>query len=439
MRYTRFLGQAFALLVAHLGGVWSQEVTMTLEECVKLGLERSKMLHSSVLRAESAEARAREVSAGLYPSLKLIAGYTKLSEVPEFRIPLPGATVAFPVILDTYSTRLSLQQPLFTGWKLQGAVNQAEHNAEATKIEVERDRAELIYAIKQAYWNLHRAKEVWRVMEENLAALATHLEDANNLLTQGLLTTNDVLRVRVQHSQAELMKADAENQVEMARLALNSLIGLSLDTRVVLASQLTPTTGEYPDLKELLDRALAGRSELRSAELRIRAAEAGLTSAKGGWFPQVLLIGGYTYARPNPRVFPAKDEFKDTWDIGVTFQFDVWNNLTSLHQVTAARAQVEQSKDARENLRDAITLDVTQSYLNYQQVQRRIALAELNLNQAAESYRITSEKFKLGLSPNADLLDAEVALLQAKLQLTHAHVDHELAHARLKKAIGELP
>jgi outer membrane protein TolC len=439
MRYPKFSGTVFALLVTLTGGVRSQEVSMRLEECVSLGLERSKPLHSSVLRAEFAEAKAREISAGLYPSLKLQAGYTQLSEVPEFKIPLPGSIVAFPVILDTYSTRLSLQQPLFTGWKLQGAVNQAEYNAEAARMEVERDRTELIYSIKQAYWNLYRAQAVRRVMEENLAALATHLEDANNLLKQGMLTMNEVLRVRVQHSQAELMEADAENQVEIARLALNSLIGISLETRVLLASQLTPTTKEYPALKELLDRAVSNRAEMRSALARVRAAEAGVTSAKGGWFPQVVLLGGYTYARPNPRVFPAKDEFKDTWDLGVMLQFDVWNNLTSLHQVTAARTHYEQMKDAHEGLRDAITLDVTQSYLNYQQAQRRIVLAELSLNQAAESYRITSEKFKLGLSLNADLLDAEVALLQAKLQLTQAHVEHELAHARLNKAIGEIP
>jgi len=80
---------------------------------------------------------------------------------------------------------------------------------------------------------------------------------------------------------------------------------------------------------------------------------------------------------------------------------------------------------------------VTQGALNVRQAQQRIRLAELGEEQAAESYRITSDKFKSGLSSNSDLLDAEIALMQSKLQMTDALVEYELAQARLEKAVGE--
>jgi outer membrane protein TolC len=57
--------------------------------------------------------------------------------------------------------------------------------------------------------------------------------------------------------------------------------------------------------------------------------------------------------------------------------------------------------------------------------------------QAQESYRITSEKFKNGYASTTELLDAEVALLQANLTHTQSIVDYTLALARLKKSIGE--
>ena len=59
------------------------------------------------------------------------------------------------------------------------------------------------------------------------------------------------------------------------------------------------------------------------------------------------------------------------------------------------------------------------------------------MEQAQESYRMTSEKYKNGLTSNTELLDAETALLQAKLTHTQAVVDYALALARLKKAVGE--
>jgi outer membrane protein TolC len=173
-------------------------------------------------------------------------------------------------------------------------------------------------------------------------------------------------------------------------------------------------------------------------ESRVKAASAAVTSAAGGWLPQIFFTGNYYYARPNQRIIPSKDEFKDTWDFGISLQIDLWNNLTAFHQTNQAKAQYEQTKDALVTLRDGITLDVTQSYLSFQQAKERIHLAELTVEQANENYRMTAEKYKTGLTTSSELLDAEVALLQSKLQLTQSLVDHELAEARLEKSVGEL-
>jgi outer membrane protein len=88
-------------------------------------------------------------------------------------------------------------------------------------------------------------------------------------------------------------------------------------------------------------------------------------------------------------------------------------------------------------MKDGVMLEVTQSYLGVNQFKERKAVAEQGVKQAEENYRITNDKYKKGLMPNSELLDAEVALLQAKLNLTQSLVDYELSMARLSKAIGE--
>ena len=87
-------------------------------------------------------------------------------------------------------------------------------------------------------------------------------------------------------------------------------------------------------------------------------------------------------------------------------------------------------------LRDGVTLEVTQSYLSFKQSKQNIQLSQLGVDQANENLRLTHEKFKEGLTTNSEMLDAEVALLQAKLQLTQSLVDYELAQAGLEKAVG---
>jgi outer membrane protein len=389
------------------------------------------------MRSEYADAKAREVSASLYPSLKVQASYQRLSSVPEFKIPFPGIPTIFPYIADNYVARASFQQPLFTGWKLQGAADNASYQAEATRSDVVKDKGELVFTIKSAYWNLFRAREIKRLADENVAQVSAHLEDTKNLMKQGLVTANDLLKVKIQLSNSRILQSDAVNNVQLATIVFNSTVGLPLQTEIEITSSLTPTSKEFGELEKLQAVAFTQRPEILAMQSRIKASDAAMVSAAGGWYPQVFLTGNYYYSRPNQRIIPLQDAFNDTWDVGVSIQFDLWNGLTTLHQSSQARSQHEQNKDILATFKDGVTLEVTQNYLNYQQSKERIRLSELTVQQTNENHRMTSEKFKAGLATSSELLDAEVALLQSKLQLTQALVDHELSEARLAKSIGD--
>ena len=88
-------------------------------------------------------------------------------------------------------------------------------------------------------------------------------------------------------------------------------------------------------------------------------------------------------------------------------------------------------------MKDGVLLDVTQSYLTVNQTNERAAVARKGVEQAEENYRVTNERYKKGLNVNSDLLDAEVALLQAKLNYTQSLIEYELSSARLSRSIGE--
>lgn len=428
---------AALLLVIVVQAAVAQPRTLTIEQCLQLGFQNSKTFHAAQMKSDYASAKASEVKAALFPSIKVQASYQRLSAVPEFKIPFPGIPTIFPYIANTYAARATIQQPLFTGWKLQGAADNASYQADAAQIDVTKDKADLILGIKTAYWTLHRAGEVRRLAEESVTQVETHLGDIENLARQGMATANDVLKVKVQLANSRILLSDAANNLRLATIALNSIIGLPLETEIVIASPLSAVSTGPREAEKLLKTALATRPELVSMELRVKASDAAVTAASGGWFPQVFLMGNYYYARPNQRIIPSVDKFNDTWDFGISLQFDLWNNLSTVHQTSQAKAQREQTRDALGAMRDGIVLEVTQCFLNWQQAKERIKLSELSVEQANENYRMASEKFKSGIMTSSDLLDAEVLLLQSKLQLTSSFVQHELAQARLEKVAGQ--
>jgi outer membrane protein TolC len=429
-----------------------ENLSLTVEKVVEIGLQNSKSLHASSMKVEAADAKESEMRTNRLLSVKVSGSYTRLSDVPPAVIgPIQltptmsvGPFLLSPTVVDNYSTKLTVQQPLFTGFKISSGINAAEYTTRATEQDYAKDKSELIYNIKNAYWNLFKAREFKKVIDDNVELVKAHLTDVQNLLNQGMATYNDKLRVQVQLSNAQLAQIDANNNVQLAVIALDNVMGVPLSTKIEIASspkEQVDSTGRGiappPGLDGLLAKAKEQRPEIKGMEYRVKAGEAGVTAARAGWFPQVFLFGDYIYARPNSRIFPTLDQFKDTWDVGVTASWDIWNWGATLHQTDQAQSQLAQAHDAYDQLEDGVTLEVTQNYLNVNQASERIGVSATAVEQAKENHRVVNEKYKTGLALNTDLLDAEVSLLQAKTNYTQSLVDYELALARLSKAVGE--
>jgi outer membrane protein TolC len=425
-----------------------QKMSLSLEQAIATGGENNRALHSSLMRAGAADAKSSETNAARLPSLKLGASYTRLSDVPPSQLMIPKdflgpnfppqtiTSTLSPVVLDNYSMRLSVQQPLFTGFRLQSSADAASYNAEAASHDYQKEKTDLDYTITDAYWTLFKANEFKKVIDENVEQIRAHLKDVQNLAAQGVVTKNEVLKVEVQLSNAQVLQIDAANNVRLSSISLCNLIVIPLNSDLELTSRPGSDSRAYGDVSGLIQQAIEKRNDVKSLDLRLKAGQSAVTAARSGLFPQVYLNGNYYYARPNSRIFPTQDEFKDTWDVSLAVSMDLWNWGATIDQADQAKAQLEQVKDAQSQLHDAIALEVTQSFLNLQQAAERITVSEQGVSQAQENYRITDEKFKSGLALNSDLLDAEAALLQAQWNHIQSIVDHELADARLVKALG---
>jgi outer membrane protein TolC len=415
-----------------------EKLSLNVEDAIELGLKNSKMLNSSLARYKFSEAKLKEVNASRLPSLKFSAGYTRLSEVDPFNIVTSfGTFEVSPSILNNYQTKLSLAQPLFTGFKLKSSSDIAEYSANASNEDYNKDKNELIYNVRNGYWGLFKASQLKKVVDENVAQVKAHLTDAQNLLDQGMLTNNDVLKIEVQYYDALLRQVDANNNLKLAMINLNSTMSIPLSTEIEIASSPNLKNQEYDELNNLINRAMDRRAEIKSINYRIKAGESGVTLAQSNWYPQIFLFSNLYYSRPNPRIVPGKDQFKETWDAGVSLSWDVWNWFSTCYQTEQAEATLTQTQEGLGILKDAITLEVTQNYLSVKQNKMKIDISEMGVKQAQENMRITSERFKQGIVTSSDVIDVEVALLQAKTSYANSLVDYELAKAKLNKSLGE--
>jgi outer membrane protein len=125
-------------------------------------------------------------------------------------------------------------------------------------------------------------------------------------------------------------------------------------------------------------------------------------------------------------------------NIGLGVQYSIsslWKNKAKVQQAQAREKQVAAGEEL---LADAIRLQVNRAYQNYLLAQKKIDVYQNAINQATENYRIINNKYQNALATTTELLDADVAQLQARLNYAFAKSDAVVAYDKLLQSAGLL-
>jgi outer membrane protein len=406
-------------------------VRLTLEQAIAEGLAASARLAELDAREAGAAAAAGGRRAAGRPLVAASAGYMRTNHVDEFGIVQPGQPprILYPDVPDNYRARLDLQWPIFTGGRIDALVRAAEAERAATVADREAARADLRLEITRAFWALVTAREAEQVVQRSLESLQAHVGDLRSRDAQGLIPPNEVLTAEALVSRRRVLVIEAGNMARIAEADLVRLLGRDDGARIEPVEPLAPPSPPAA--------ASEGRRPERAAlAARIAAADAREAAAAAAGKPQVAVAGGYDIARPNPRIFPRADEWHPSWDVSVNVAWTLWDG--GRRQAEAAEAAASaRAIAARVTEFDRQTrFEVTQRQLELDASLAAIAAADDGIRAAAEARRVVGERFAAGVATSTDVLDAEVAVLEAELDRTRALAGARLAAARYARAVG---
>lgn len=420
----------------------AQEVQeLTAAESVRQGLERNPRLRAALAEAAAAREVQREARGTLLPRVRSQAGYTRLGgEIPrgEFLIPgLDTAVTILPIEVNRYHTELSVEQPLFTGFRLQNRIRSAGHEAAAAALMAEQEAANVAFDIRSAYWSLTSAVAVRETLEGALTQVEEHVRNVAARVEAGTALGGELLTAQTRRSEVMLEQVEAENAVRLAQLELSRLVGLPLGTQVrpVEAPEADPAPLE---LEVLTARVIEVRPELTALDEQLRSLRAQLDISRGSRLPEVAFTGRYVYSRPNPYAFTEQDQFRGTWEAGIALQWGIWEGGQRQAQLRQLRARVQAAEARYAQAREQVAVEVARQYLESVRAAEAIRVAELNVRDAEETFRVVQQQFQEGVALSAQVLDAELALRAARSRRARALADQAIARAALLQAGGEV-
>ena len=439
-----------ALATAALASTWSASsasaqtpVVLTLDDALARGADVSPRLAEARAREAAAEAIVTARRASALPTVTATSGYTRTNHVDEVTIPLPGGgtRVLFPDIPDNYRARGELAVPIYAFGRVEATLNAARAEVGAAAADRETARADVRLAVARAYWTLVMTRETVRVLEQSLARTDAWVADVKARVDAGLLPPNDVLSAQAQRARQSVRLIQARHDASMAELDLGRLTGLAPGTPITTATPAATALPGVADLvavgeAELVRRALEHRPERIALDARRDALRFAASLARAGTRPYLVGVAAVEPARPNPRFVPPTDRWRTAWNLGVTFTWPLFDSGRSRAEATALDQQAAAVEARRQDVDGIMGLEVRQRVRDVVTAQAAIAAATEGVAAAAEARRVVEERFRAGAATSTDVLDAQVAALEADVEYTRLQASLRLTEARLLRAMG---
>ncbi len=427
---------------------------LSLNQAIDIALKQNTGLKMAEYKVNSAQGQLMTARGYLVPQLSASGSLLRMNSLMDMK---PGPTYYLPVldsatyaptgdivsmssagismekIGNTYAGKLSANWPVYTGGKIWQGYQISRLNRQAAEESYDSARAEVIYAVKQAYYGLLLAQSAYAVTQEAVASIKKHLGRVQALYQKGMVSRYDLLRAEVQLSNMQPQLIRMQNAVELSRQSFNMVLNRELDARVILIDSMIFHLVEV-DSARLVEQAFLSRPEYKSILIRQKMVDRAKLISYAGYQPTVALIADYSYSKGSG--FSGSDEWQKNWDVGVSASWPLFDGGSGLGKIKEAKANAQQLRLAKEMAENGIKLEVSANYLTMKANEKAISSQDKAVQQAQEALNIAQTRYENGQATNLDVLDAEVALTQAKTNKIQALHDYLLSLAKLERAVG---
>ena len=400
---------------------------LSLDECVAIALEKHPSLRASQKEIAVADEQYKESISAYYPQASIDASYARSEAALAI---VPGET-------ETYQTVFKVDQKIYDFGRTGGSIDAARSTVAAREWDLSKTKIEIVYNIKESYYGVFKATGLIKVQEASVVQAESHLRQAKGFYEAGAKAKFDVTNAEVELNQARLELIRARNAFNTAMASLKTRMGLDQSLDLEISASL-PTAPHGVNLEQVLSEALERRPEIQNIEARIKGGEATLKAAKGGYYPNLNASGSYGYYDQYP-AGQGEDLFQEKnkrWNVGLSLNIPIFEGFVTQRRVSESVAAIESLKAQKEALSNNVSLEVTQAYLELQNAEALISIAESGLNKAKENLDIANGRYDAGVGTIIEVTDAQSSHIRAETDLVNARYDVAIARAKLEKAVG---
>lgn len=413
----------------------AEPAPLSMQESIDIALKQSAAIHSASEGVNAAESRKKEALTGFLPTLSTYYSYTRLNEAPQVKFEGTGFTPVVTGTADNYNWAVQARQPVFAGGSIVSTYQISKLGEDISRYDKLSTVHDVVLDVKVSYYNILKSERIREVARQSVDQLASHAKVARNFYEVGLIPKNDLLQSEVQLANGNQDLVRADNSVEIAKSQFNTVLRRDIN-RPVAVRDILVYEPFLQNIDDCLNTAMENRPEIKSYEVRRAQSGKAVDLAKSEYYPTVNVVGTYGRYGDQPNVSGSLFQDAENWSVLAVANWNFWEWGRTKHRVDAGRSRESQSADALTIVRDRITLEVKNSYLQMREAEKRIAVAGQAITQAEENFRINQERYKEQVATTTDVIDAQTLLTRAKSDYFNALSDFNIARSRLERSMG---
>ena len=406
------------------GGV-EKTVKLNLADCLELALINNPKIKATYAASEIAKYQKWETLSGYSPRLDWTTSLNRMK--PDMSMMRNFS--ASPFTKYTLGS-IGIKQLVWDFGYTQNKYTMDKIQYEKSKTEIDKVVNEVVYAVKDSYYNLMFALDRKKTAEETLETFTQTYHQAMAFWEVGTKTKVDMLFARTNMEDARQKLISAENNVDIAYSRLNNAIGLPFADAYLIDDSIKYEPVNI-SMKEAVEIANDSRPDLKVSLLNVDWANQGVKLAWKTMLPTIEFQANWAKG--------GREDWTDKnwYNYGGFLTFPAVNPILLRNQVKEAKAAYEEMKFSTKSQINDIYYEIQSVYTRLKDAKARIPVAKVAMEKALENYELTSGRYKVGYGDAIEVKDASVALSDAKVAYYQAIYDYNSARANLEKSIGQ--
>ena len=412
---------------------------LTLTDVWKKAATYNRQLQMQYLRVQGMNERTKAARDERLPEVKADGVYARVSNLAIYEDGLLKSPTQYPVVHGYYQFGADAYLNVYNGGKTTREIKVRQTEAELAEEQKNLTATDIRYKAAAMYLDIYRGRMYEKVILQDIAEREKELEEIRQLHRKGVVLKSALLRAELKLSKQKMTLLEIRNGIRISNQRLNIMIGqpdstdnqVALDTLMIRQLPVRTYENYLADAYEHSFAFKISEKETALSELKLKDVQSNI-------LPKVGLYAEYAYTYPQILFYPYSIALYGLGQVGVKAGIPISAFYQNKHKKQEAKIDLQRQEIEHADVKDQVRQEVKMAYLRFTEAITRISVANDNITQAKENFRIVNNTYFNQLSLLTDLLDAETQLLQSRFDLTTAEVTAQLQYYQLLKATGNL-